>query len=135
LVDDWILKLKSREVIVYIVVGALTTIVNFSVYTMLYYFLKIDITISNIISVIVSILFAYVMNKIFVFHSHCESLQELFGECTKFISARIITMIIEVGGVFLLVNIIGQDEFIGKLETQIIVLIGNYLISKFFVFK
>ena len=126
MVDDWILKLKSREVIVYIVVGALTTIVNFSVYTMLYYFLKIDITISNIISVIVSILFAYVMNKIFVFHSHCESLQELFGECTKFIS---------VGGVFLLVNIIGQDEFIGKLETQVIVLIGNYLISKFFVFK
>lgn len=135
MVDDWILKLKSREVIVYIVVGALTTIVNFSVYTMLYYFLKIDITISNIISVIISILFAYVMNKIFVFHIHCESLQELFGECTKFISARIITMIIEVGGVFLLVNIIGQDEFIGKLETQVIVLIGNYLISKFFVFK
>ena len=45
------------------------------------------------------------------------------------------TMIIEVGGVFLLVNIVGQEEIIGKLETQIIVLVSNYLISKYLVFK
>ena len=135
MINDIMLKLKSKEVIVYIIVGIMTTIVNFSIYTMLYYFLRIDVTISNIISVIVSILFAYIMNKLFVFHSHCQTLKEVFGECSKFISARIVTMIIEVGGVYLLVNILGRDEFIGKLETQVVVLVGNYLISKFFVFK
>lgn len=129
------LKLKSKEVVAYIIVGILTTIVNFSIYTVLYYFLGIDVTVSNIISVIASILFAYIMNKLYVFHSHCQTLKEVFEECSKFISARIITMIIEVGGVYLLVNILGQDEFLGKLETQIVVLIGNYLISKLFVFK
>ena len=135
MINDIMLKLKSKEVIVYIIVGIMTTIVNFSIYTMLYYFLRIDVTISNIISVIVSILFAYIMNKLFVFHSHCQTLKEVVEECSKFISARIVTMIIEVGGVYLLVNILGQDEFIGKLETQVVVLVGNYLISKFFVFK
>ena len=44
-------------------------------------------------------------------------------------------MIVEVGGVFLLYNIIGQNELIAKLETQIIVLTANYIISKFLVFK
>ena len=57
------------------------------------------------------------------------------NECAKFVGARLATMVIEVGGVFLTVNIIGQDAMIGKLETQVIVIVGNYFISKFLVFK
>ena len=130
-----IMKFKSREVISYIVVGVCTTAVNFIVFTVFCKILKVDVTISNIISVITSILFAYVTNKIFVFKSHCKNIKELIEECMKFISARLLTMVIEVGGVYLLVNILGQEELLGKLETQFIVLVGNYLISKFIVFK
>lgn len=129
------MKFKSREVISYIVVGVCTTAVNFIVFTVFCKILKVDVTISNIISVITSILFAYVTNKIFVFKSHCKNIKELIEECMKFISARLLTMVIEVGGVYLLVNILGQEELLGKLETQFIVLVGNYLISKFIVFK
>ena len=51
-----------------------------------------------------------------------------------FIGARIATLVIEVGGVWLAVSVIGQDKMIGKLETQVLVVIGNYFISKFLVF-
>ena len=128
-------KKNISEVIRYIIVGGCTTLVNLVVFTVMCEWLKIDVTISNITSVITAIIFAYITNKIFVFQSHCKNTKELFAECTKFISARLLTMVVEVGGVYLLVNIIGQDPFIGKLETQIIVLVGNYIISKLLVFK
>ena len=126
---------ENMEILRYVVVGACTTLVNLAVFTFLCKIIQIDVTISNIISVIVSIIFAYITNKIFVFRSHCDSLSQLLYEAFKFIGARMFTMLIEVGGVYLLVNILGQDELIGKIETQIIVLISNYLISKLLVFK
>lgn len=129
------LKKLDTEAIRYIIVGGLTTLVNLVVFSVLCKLMNVDVTISNIISVITAILFAYVTNKIFVFRSKTHGINELLSEASKFIGARLLTMIIEVGGVFLLVNIIGQDEFVGKLETQVIVLVGNYFISKFIVFK
>ena len=74
-------------------------------------------------------------NKVFVFESKTNTVKETFLEMVKFVGARMSTMAIEVGGVFLLYEVIHQDEVIAKLETQIIVLIVNYFISKFFVFK
>ena len=94
----------------------------------------LGITISNVISIVLSILFAYVTNKLFVFHSKTNSFKELLYEMGKFIGARIATLVIEVGGVWLAVSVIGQDKMIGKLETQVLVVIGNYFISKFLVF-
>ena len=74
-------------------------------------------------------------NKIFVFASHCKNLKELLQEFFKFVGARLFTMVVEVGGVWLLYSVIGQNELLAKIETQIIVLIVNYLISRFIVFN
>ncbi len=128
-------NLYHQEILRYIVVGGCTTAVNLIVFTVLCKIMHVEVNISNIISVICAILFAYVTNKIFVFQSHCHSTAELMKEMVSFIGARLLTMIIEVGGVFVLYEIIGQEEVIAKLETQVIVLIGNYIISKFFVFQ
>lgn len=124
----------NTEVIRYIIVGGCTTLVNLIVFTVMCKFLNIDVTLSNFVSVVTSIIFAYITNKIFVFQSKCETIQQLISEASKFIGARLLTMVIEVGGVFLLVNIIGQTND-WKIETQCIVLISNYVISKFLVFK
>lgn len=136
---EWIMnKIKNllfSEAFRYLVVGGLTTLVNLAVFALLTEVLHWNVTLSNVISIFTSILFAYVTNKIFVFRSHCATFGALIIECAKFIGARLATMAIEVGGVFLTVNIIGQQPMIGKLETQVIVIIGNYFISKFFVFK
>lgn len=119
----------------YIIVGGLTTLVNLIVYQLLYDFFGVDVTISNIISVSVSILFAYIANKIVVFKSKTNSILELLQEMIKFCGARVSTMIIEVGGVYLMYNILNIHPMIAKVVTQFIVITGNYFISKLFVFK
>ncbi len=133
--------LKDGEAVRYIIIGGCTTLLNFLVYSLFIYLFglwgieeKTAVTISNIISVVLSILFAYVMNKLVVFRSHCGNLLALTLEFIKFVGARGITMLIEIGGVYLLFNILGVHEMISKLITQVIVIIGNYFISKLLVF-
>ena len=77
---------------------------------------------------------AYVVNSKYVFQDKCETLKDHVQPFCKFVSARLITMVIEVGGVWLLVSVMGLNDMIGKFLTQFIVLILNYVFSKFFVF-
>ena len=86
------------------------------------------------ISIILAILFAYVVNSKYVFQDKCETLKDHVQPFCKFVSARLVTMVIEVGGVWLLVSVMGLNAMIGKFLTQFIVLILNYVFSKFFVF-
>ena len=81
-----------------------------------------------------AILFAYVVNSKYVFQDKCETLKDHVQPFCKFVSARLVTMVIEVGGVWLLVSVMGLNDMIGKFLTQFIVLILNYVFSKFFVF-
>ena len=64
----------------------------------------------------------------------CGKFEVCFSGFCKFVSARLVTMVIEVGGVWLLVSVMGLNDMIGKFLTQFIVLILNYVFSKFFVF-
>ena len=59
----------------------------------------------------------------------------MFSEFCRFVGGRLSTMAIEVGGVYLIHNMMGQPKMAAKLVTQILVIIGNYFISKFFVFR
>ena len=134
-IRDRIIRLLTSEGMRYLFIGGCTTLVNLVVFTVLCRLVHLDVNISNIISVAVSILFAYIANKLVVFRSHCNSFGELAAECARFIGARLATMVIEVGGVYVLYNIVHQDELIAKLETQVLVVIGNYFISRFIVFR
>ncbi len=89
---------------------------------------------SLFISIILAILFAYVVNSKYVFQDKCETLKDHVQPFCKFVSARLVTMVSEVGGVWLLVSVMGLNDMIGKFLTQFIVLILNYVFSKFFVF-
>ncbi|CEH34830.1 GtrA family protein [Romboutsia lituseburensis] len=126
---------KYREIIMYIFIGGCTTLVNLVTYTAMYKLLDFSINISNITSIVVAIIFAYFTNKIFVFDSKDNTFKTLFSEGIKFISARLFTMLIEVYGVYLLVVINGENEFLGKIKVQVIILVLNYVMSKFIVFK
>lgn len=126
---------KYREIIMYVFIGICTTLVNLITYTVMYKLLGFSINISNITSIAVAIIFAYFTNKIFVFDSKDNTFKTLFSEGIKFISARLFTMLIEVYGVYLLVVINGEDEFLGKIKVQVIILVLNYVMSKFIVFK
>jgi len=126
---QWIRKMYESSVIRYIFFGGCTTMVN-----LVSFFILRELNIANIISIILAILFAYVVNSKYVFQDKCETLKDHVQPFCKFVSARLITMVIEVGGVWLLVSVMGLNDMIGKFLTQFIVLILNYVFSKFFVF-
>lgn len=81
-----------------------------------------------------AVLFAYVVNARFVFQARPETVREELQAFVKFVGARALTMIVELGGVWLLVEQIKLDDMLGKFLTQFVVLVLNYVFSKFFVF-
>jgi len=133
--------LFSREVITYVIAGVLTTLVNLAVFTLLSSLFGQDRWwISNLPAIVAAILFAFFANRFFVFRSHGPFWQEM----GKFFMSRIfISLLFEYGAMFLLYNILGIDQVwhlmrwdlsISKLLTQVLVLVGNYVVSKWFVF-
>ena len=117
----WILKFYENDVIRYIFWGGCTTLVNL----LSFYIMR---------AIILAILFAYVVNSRFVFHDRCETWRDHIRPFLKFISARLVTMVIEVGGVWLLAEILGFRDMFAKFCTQFIVLALNYIFSKFIIF-
>ena len=99
---NWIKKLFQNQAIRYIFFGGCTTLVNLISYAIFRHFLGIDITIANFLSISLSILFAYVVNKIFVFESRTRGIRELLVEAGQFIGMRLSTMFIEIFGVVIL---------------------------------
>ena len=125
----------GAETIRYVVVGALTTLVNFCMFALLYQILGVGVTVSNVTSIFVSIIFAYVTNKLVVFMRRSNSLAALSLEFCKFVGSRLFTMALEVGAVELFYTVLEQDARLGKIAAQILVIIANYLISKLIVFR
>lgn len=132
---DTIFSFLKKESVKYIIIGGCTTAVNFIFFALFYNLLEIGLNISNFIAISISIIFAFFANKLIVFSSKFESIKKTTEELIGFISGRLITMIIEITGVWLLVSVLTFNEYLSKLLIQIIVLILNYIISKFFVFK
>lgn len=132
-IKEYMLCFCRNDVIRYIFFGGCTTLVNLSCFYLLRRF-EIGLNQANIISIITAIIFAYVVNSKYVFQNKCETLKEYYQQFCKFISARLLTMVIEVGGVWFLVDVLAMGDMFGKFCTQFIVLVLNYIFSKFFVF-
>ena len=127
----WDLYRKYLEVINYLVVGGLTTFISIFVYGLCSRLFNLELISSNIISWIVAVLFAYYTNKIFVFRSKGKS----FKEFISFVGSRVITLLLDTALMLLFVNVINMNDLIAKVIVQIVVIVGNYIISKMIVFK
>ncbi len=128
-------KLIRNQAVRYVFFGGCTTMVNLVTYYLLRQFLGIDITVSNTAAIFLSILFAYVVNKLFVFEHRTDSAAALLKEAGSFIGMRLGTMLVEVLGVVLLSSIWGMNDMAAKLVIQFVILVLNYLISRFVVFR
>lgn len=127
-------KILTKEVLLYIIFGILTTLANLAVFYVLTH-VGLNENLSNIIAVLTAVLLAYFTNRRLVFNSSAITFKENFKEFYKFMLGRAFTMILEIIGFYLLFNIIGIQEFISKIIITIIVIILNFFISKFFAFK
>ena len=128
---------KYRELIRYLIVGVLTTVVSLGTYyicveTFLNPEAAIELQIANVISWVAAVTFAYVANRIYVFESKN---QNILSEIALFFTARVGSLLLDMGIMFVLVTIMGVNDKIAKLEVQVIVTVANYILSKLFVFR
>ena len=130
-----ILLEKYREVISYLFFGVLTTAVNFIVYLPVYIILGLSASVSNMIAWVVAVVFAYFVNKIYVFRSLDWSRKTVIPELTKFVAARVLSGVLETGILLVTVDILGWNGNIWKFVTQVLVVISNYVFSKLIVFR
>lgn len=140
------LFVKYKEIILYIVFGVLTTAVSFISYAVCTKLINLKneiagIALSNVISWVCAVLFAFATNKIWVFESRSGDVKTVFGEFWKFVASRLVTGALEWFGVPFLVylglnqTIFGTKGMLSKLTVSILVVILNYIFSKIFVFK
>ena len=123
----------KSETISYLIFGVLTTLVDWISYAVFRHN-GMNYRMATICCQAAAILFAYVVNSRFVFHDQCATLADHIRPFLKFVSARLVTMVIEVGGVWLLAVVLGFHDMVAKFCTQFIVLVLNYIFSKFIIF-
>lgn len=134
-VTNLIKKFYTKEIISYIIFGVLTTVVNIVVSTIFESVFHLEGNLSSTIGIIASIIFAYFTNRKWVFDSKAATSKEKLTEFGRFILGRGVTMLIEMGGFFLLYTVLSIPFLISKCSITIIVIILNFFISKFFAFK
>ncbi|WP_019228187.1 GtrA family protein [Sedimentibacter sp. B4] len=120
----------SRELISYLVAGILTTLVNFLIYYVLIFF-GIEYKAANTTAFLISVIFAFFINKKYVFLSNKESTKEFM----KFFSGRIFTYALDIGTMMVLVELLGASLYSAKIWANAVVMVSNYLLSKFWIFK
>ncbi len=128
------LKEKIRHYCLYIIFGVITTLVNLVVFRVFLEF-GLHYTISATIAFAVAIITAYYTNKTWVFGSQRKGVTAVFKELTSFFSARIFTYFVDIAGLLILVELLKQDPFISKLLMNIVVVLLNYILSRWVVFK
>ena len=126
---------KYKFIILYGIFGVLTTIINIVTYALCYDMFNISNVVSNIIAWILSVLFAFITNKIWVFESKCFDFKIFIKELWNFIVCRLATGALDLGIMYVGVDLLKGPALILKIASNIIVIILNYVMSKLFVFK
>nr|WP_294667151.1 GtrA family protein [uncultured Blautia sp.] len=128
---------QYKEIINYIIVGGMTTVVGLGIYYLLVISIlnplkPLELQIANICSWIGAVAFAYFTNRKFVFESQN---QNKVKEAFQFVLSRVATLFIDMGGMFFLVTLCTVNDKVAKLIIQVVVIVVNYLLSKLIVFK
>ena len=143
------MELKYKEIITYVFFGALTTVVSLVTFKAANIVLgESKYLISNIISWVLAVIFAFVTNKIWVFSSKTWTPRVVVREAAGFFASRLFSLGCEEAGLWLLVSVLGMQRFsreifgftvtgsdAAKLIMQVVVVILNYVFSKFLVFR
>ncbi|WP_143320946.1 GtrA family protein [Clostridium sp. HBUAS56010] len=127
-------KFTSREVISYLVFGVMTTVVNWIVYAIMVR-AGVDYRVATAAAWVVSVVFAYVVNKIFVFQSYDLHPAFIFKEMVSFTACRAASGVMEMVLMVIMVSWLNMDEYVSKVLVSIVVVVVNYVFSKLFIFR
>lgn len=138
-VMDLIKKFLNKETVSYLIFGVLTTIINIVVFGISEDFLMPFMSdtaaalTANVIAWVLSVAFAFITNKLFVFESKSMSVKVIIKELYSFVIARLLSLAFDEA--FMMVAIKFMDSMLAKIISNVFVVIINYVLSKFFIFK
>ncbi len=132
---------KYKQTILYLIFGVATTAVNLATYTVFVELLSVEMTISNTIAWVVGVVFAFFTNRRYVFESRETGALAITKQFLSFTAGRAVSGVIEITLPTLLFNLgltvelFGVEGSVAKISVSIIVIILNYVFSRFLVFK
>lgn len=150
---DRIKKIVTGEVFSYLFFGVCTTVVNIVVFQLCCSAMGIHALISNIIAWVFAVAFAYITNRIFVFHSKENSPLGIAREASAFVGARLFSLLVDELIIWLMVSVMGYiaaerlladilhcplkdaKSLFAKICSNVVVVIMNYVLSKLIIFK
>lgn len=127
--------LTAPEMVLYIVFGVLTTAVNILSFGLLRDVLHWELLTANTLAWVLSVAFAFVTNKLFVFRSKSFAAKTLWRELASFTGARLLSLGVDTAGMWLLVSLLSWNDWLAKVIMNVIVIVLNYVFSKLFIFK
>ena len=126
---------KYKEQILYLFFGGLTTVVNFVAYFICTRLFSLDELTSSVIGFVLSVMFAYVTNRKYVFESKKTGAKNVLLEMGSFYLARLFSGGVDLLIVFVFVTLLAQNDIVVKILSNVIVIILNFILSKLIVFK
>lgn len=126
---------NNTELVAYLFAGVATTVVNYVVYFIATRWLGMGVMGGTWTAWVLAVAFGYVVNKAFVFHTHCGTAGALIKEAAGFFSMRLVSLGMETVLMYLTVEVLGLNDLVMKLLINLLVIIANYVFSKLFVFK
>jgi putative flippase GtrA len=142
---------NNKTFLLYLIAGGLTTLVNYAIFFVMMFILSDEFDLLsmlreesgnpalfntvNALAVTGAVIFAYVINKLMVFGTKCESTRDFAREALAFFTSRGVTMIFEIGACAFFVTLLRFPEFSTKLAVTVVVVLLNYILSVKFVFR
>lgn len=120
----------NKEIFRYVIVGVGTTLINFTTHYFCRSVLLLDVQTSIIIAWFLSVVFAYLFNKVYVFESKTNNLKTLGKEIGLFFSSRGLSLVLEIVMMSILIDSLSWNEGVSKLITQLFILVANFVFSK-----
>lgn len=127
--------LFTREMLSYIFFGVCTTVVNIAVFQAWHCPSPLELGCEQRFAWVLSVLFAFVTNKLFVFQSKKSGSKRFIWEAVTFFAARVLSLGIDMAGMWLLLDCLGVNSLFSKILMNVVVIIVNYILSKFIIFR
>lgn len=126
---------QYASVISYLVFGVLTTVVNIGVFDVLDTYAHWNYQVATVLAWFISVLFAYITNKLWVFDSKTTTSQALMTELGSFFFFRILSLFMDMAMMWLGISILHASPLITKVVDNVVIVVVNYLFSRVFIFK
>ena len=134
---DFIIKIyrKYEEAVNYLFWGGVAFVLSTVLFYLFANVMDIYEQIANIISWVICVIFTYFTNRTFVFKSKLKGFQNVFKEFKDFVTARVLTLVMENAILFVMIDMLTINNMISKLVGQFVVIVSNYFLSKLWIFK